>query len=337
MEKRIAVIFTGGTIGSVTREGVIGLDEGAPDLLLEQYTKRYGDKREFKKYYPVSVLSENMTPYEFGKIAECLSLAAKEEDVAGIILTHGTDTLTFTANALAVMFSDISVPVVIVSSFKPLTEGGNGVQNFKAAVDFISLEIPGVFVAYQNFKEPMRIHLGARLAETEQLTARVSSIGNLHFASLEGGRFVLNSSPKNVSLKSLSEPKKPSGLTSLSTDVVTVVPHTGTDFEYYLLKERIPRAYVIKLYHSGTCSGVSGKFGVMKFIERAREEGSEVVLAPFPSGMAKYESSGGIFDKALIATDISFEMCVVKVMLALGSGVGVSEALSRNYAFEKLI
>ncbi len=108
MEKRIAVIFTGGTIGSVTREGVIGLDEGAPDLLLEQYTKRYGDKREFKKYYPVSVLSENMTPYEFRKIAECVSLAAKEEDVAGIILTHGTLWTVFSYDSVTGIITPIN-------------------------------------------------------------------------------------------------------------------------------------------------------------------------------------------------------------------------------------
>lgn len=335
MEKRIAVIFTGGTIGSSTADGVIDIDDGAPEALTESYRLRYGDERDFATYRPISVLSENITPYEFGKIVECVTIAANEDDVCGIVLTHGTDTLTFSANALSIVFSDIKIPVVLVSSDKPIKEGGNGVTNFKAAVDFISLGIPGVFVAYQNFREPMRIHLGSRLQETEQITGRVSSVCGLHFASYEGGRFVMNSNPGNVTLKELSAPRKPSGLKAVFSDVVAITAHTALDYGFYCCGGRTPAAYIIKLYHSGTCCNASGKYGAASFIERAKESGAEVVLAPFTGG-TPYAGSAEIYKRALLAVDTSFEMCIAKVMLALGSGKDISEVLSENYAFEKL-
>ena len=102
-KKRIAVIFTGGTIGSRTADGVItigsrtadgviDLDPDAPELLLTVCRNRYSDLRDvsFSVYRPIDVLSENMTPYEFGKIAECVSIIKDDDDVSGIILTHGT-------------------------------------------------------------------------------------------------------------------------------------------------------------------------------------------------------------------------------------------------------
>ena len=202
-------------------------------------------------------------------------------------------------------------------------------------VDFVSLGIPGVFVAYQNFREPMRIHLGSRLQETEQITGRVSSVCGLHFASYEGGRFVMNSNPGNVTLKELSAPRKPSGLKAVSSDVVAITAHTALDYGFYCCGGRTPAAYIIKLYHSGTCCNASGKYGAASFIERAKESGAEVVLAPFTGG-TPYAGSAEIYKRALLAVDTSFEMCIAKVMLALGSGKDISEVLSENYAFEKL-
>ena len=337
-EKRIAVIFTGGTIGSRTADGVIDLDPDAPELLLTVCRNRYSDLRDvsFSVYRPIDVLSENMTPYEFGKIAECVSVIKDDDDVSGIILTHGTDTLTFSANALSLIFADIDLPLVLVSADKPVSEGGNGVANFKAAADFIALGIPGVFVAYQNYREPMRIHLGSRLTESEQLTGRVHSVGGLHFGSFEGGRFIVNRAPGNVTEKELSEHKKPSGLTTLSSDVVTITPHTALDFGYYAAGDKVPAVYIVKLFHSGTCSGAKGKYGVADFIDRAYEKGAVVVLASFPSDAAPYGSSVNIYKKAIVNYDTSFENCVAKVMLALGSGVNIETALSENYAFERL-
>ena len=61
------------------------------------------------------ILSENMKPEYWQKLAE------KVEKVAnlgkdGIIISHGTDTMSFTAAALSFMLKDLSIPVVLVGS-----------------------------------------------------------------------------------------------------------------------------------------------------------------------------------------------------------------------------
>ena len=43
-----------------------------------------------------------------------------EEDFSGIIITHGTDTLSYVSSALSQYFSNFTKPIVIVSSDKPL-------------------------------------------------------------------------------------------------------------------------------------------------------------------------------------------------------------------------
>ena len=337
MSLHIAVIFTGGTIGSAVTGGIVDVDASTSSLLIAQYRAACPGGEIFEEYRPVNVLSENMTPGTFGKIAAEIRKVLLRGGVDGIIVTHGTDTLTFSANALSVIFADAAVPVVLVSADAPLSEpGSNGAANFRAAVEFIRTGIPGVFVAYRNAGEPAKIHLGSRLQESEQLTGKVSSPADLCFGRFEGDAFVRNPAPGNPSAEELAAPRKPSGLQELCSDVVTIVPHTALDFDFYLNESRIPRAFVIRLYHSGTACGAEGKFGVADFVSRAERLGAQVILSPVNSALNAYASTAGWSGRVLSVRDTTFEMTVAKVMLALGSGQDIGRVLGSNYAFERI-
>lgn len=107
----------------------------------------------------------------------------------GIIVTHGTDTLTFTANYFSQIFCDIPVPLVLVSALLPLEDPeSNGPDNFAAAVTFIRRGIRGVFVSFKNPYEPCRIHLASRLTYSEQLSGRTGSLLGVHFGEVHGRR-----------------------------------------------------------------------------------------------------------------------------------------------------
>ena len=61
------------------------------------------------------------------------------KDIDGIIVTHGTDTLPFTAAALGMCFAYAKVPILLVSSNYILDDPrANGLTNFTAAVDYIT-------------------------------------------------------------------------------------------------------------------------------------------------------------------------------------------------------
>jgi glutamyl-tRNA(Gln) amidotransferase subunit D len=61
------------------------------------------------------ILSENMRPEYWQKLAEKVKDAANS-GVNGILISHGTDTMSFTSAALSFMLKNLSIPVVLVGS-----------------------------------------------------------------------------------------------------------------------------------------------------------------------------------------------------------------------------
>lgn len=118
---------------------------------------------EFVTASPLTILSENLLPDDWKTIADCVRKRLTP-DMAGVVITHGTDTLGYSAAALSFMLAGLPVPVALVSANLPLEDPrSNGTANFLAAVDFIRTEkLPGVFVFYRQ-QERDQVFLGARI------------------------------------------------------------------------------------------------------------------------------------------------------------------------------
>lgn len=137
----IAVIFTGGTIGSSIQQNYVSTDSQMPYRLLEMYNESQAkDNPDFPHFItvePYTTLSEYMNGLHLNLlIASVREQLAQEID--GIIITHGTDTLPFTAAALGMCFAYARIPILLVSSNYILDDPrANGLTNFTAAVDYI--------------------------------------------------------------------------------------------------------------------------------------------------------------------------------------------------------
>ena len=110
--RRMLLITTGGTIASVpTKEGL------APDETNSNIKNALGAlvaDCEIDICPLFSIDSSNMQPEEWRKIAECV--AQKHRAYDGIVITHGTDTMAYTASALTFMLRDLPLPVVLTGS-----------------------------------------------------------------------------------------------------------------------------------------------------------------------------------------------------------------------------
>lgn len=164
----IKVLFTGGTIGSCIHGNYIGTDTRASHMLLSTFEKMekksgYSDSLPvFHTEQPYSLLSENLTGKDLNKLITCVSQSLNGP-YDGVIVAHGTDTLQYTASALAIFFRNCSIPIVLVSSNYILEDPrANGLINFSEAVHFIrnasTNKQGGVFVSYCNQGEQPLIH-----------------------------------------------------------------------------------------------------------------------------------------------------------------------------------
>lgn len=138
----IAVIFTGGTIGSTIQDQYVSTDAQAPYHLLSMYGQSRNsclskEAVDFTTYAPYTTLSEYLDGSHLNRLIACIRNVLVT-DTDGIIVTHGTDTLPYTAAALGMIFAYAKVPIILVSSNYILDDTrANGLVNFSAAVDYI--------------------------------------------------------------------------------------------------------------------------------------------------------------------------------------------------------
>lgn len=169
----IAVIFTGGTIASKNNDNYLSPDNETKQKLIHLYkatqaTFLQTNNIMFHEITPYQILSENLEAKHINCLVSCVKrvLFSSTTKYDGIVITHGTDTLQYTAAALGLCFSATQIPILLVSSNFILEDSrANGLINFTAAIEYIcTRRKAGVFVSYANTES-------ARLYPATQLLA----------------------------------------------------------------------------------------------------------------------------------------------------------------------
>lgn len=156
--KKILVLFTGGTIGSITTDGIIDVEREGKYAVVEAYKSAYGDDVEFECRQILNILSENMGFSGWEKMIHEIN-SIDTALYSGVILTHGSDTLAYTSALLGMYFRHFNIPLFIIASNKPIGEkGSNGLFNFTSAVGLIKEgKYKGVFTLYERVMLPTRV------------------------------------------------------------------------------------------------------------------------------------------------------------------------------------
>ncbi len=134
----VAVLTTGGTIASRVdyETGGVRPVESA-DELLRFYPDLAG--RSTIQLVPVfDRLSENLTPDDWVTLART-TVAAFARGARGVVVTHGTDTMAYTAAALAFLLEELPGPVVLTGAQRsPDRPSSDGASNLRAALRLAS-------------------------------------------------------------------------------------------------------------------------------------------------------------------------------------------------------
>ena len=113
----IAMIITGGTISArlnPRKGGVDWLDN--PESLFKFYPKIFEKTNVIKVEVPFMKASEDMDFKDWKKIARLSERLLNDSNIKGVIITHGTDFLHYTAAALSFFLRNLNKPVVLTYS-----------------------------------------------------------------------------------------------------------------------------------------------------------------------------------------------------------------------------
>ena len=145
MGKHICLLATGGTIAC--EEGADGLRPvltGAELLRAAPELARCG---EIDVIELCSLDSSNLLPMQWQRMAHAIAERCGQYD--GFVLTHGTDTMGYTAGALYYMLRGIGVPVALTGSMLPLTAAGTDARaNLRGAFAVAASGRAGVYQAF---------------------------------------------------------------------------------------------------------------------------------------------------------------------------------------------
>ncbi|MCK5624463.1 Glu-tRNA(Gln) amidotransferase subunit GatD [Candidatus Pacearchaeota archaeon] len=110
----IAMIITGGTIASkldVKTGAVKWLD--TPESLFKIYPELFKKVNVLKIEIPFMKGSENMDSKDWKKIAKVAEKLLNNQNIKGVIITHGTDSLHYSSAALSFFLGKLNKPVVL--------------------------------------------------------------------------------------------------------------------------------------------------------------------------------------------------------------------------------
>lgn len=134
----ITILHTGGTVASKVdySTGAVVAKYTAEELL-DLYPALSAEANISSELIR-NMMSDDMRFDHYNIIGEAVQKAIKKGAV-GVIITHGTDTMHYTAAALGFMLKNLSVPVVLVGSQRSSDRGSSdAVSNLLAACRFIT-------------------------------------------------------------------------------------------------------------------------------------------------------------------------------------------------------
>ena len=325
-KKRILLLTTGGTIASVP--GGEGLEPRRSDVMERELN-------QLRTYYDITVEdvmcldSSNIQPEQWQTIARQVFL--RRSDFDGIVISHGTDTMAYTASAVTFMLPNIDVPVVFTGSQLPLADFlSDGPDNLRTAFAMAASGQSGIFLAFDR-----KIMLGCR-------AVKVRASGFSAFESINA-RYAGQVSNQGLVLDPRVLPKytgAPALSTEISADVFLLKLTPGLNPAIFdMLSQMGYKGIVIEAFGLG---GVQVLQQGLDGIQRAVEAGISVVVTTQclydSSDLKVYQVGNKLLQLGIIqGRDMTSEAAMTKLMWAIGQGMQpqeIARLFSRSLAGE---
>ena len=325
-KKHILLLTTGGTIASTP--GGEGLEPRRADVMERELN-------QLRTYYDISVQdvmcldSSNIRPEEWQLLAARIFEQRLNYD--GIVVSHGTDTMAYSASAVSFMLPGIDRPVVFTGSQLPLADVlSDGPDNLRTAFAMAASGHRGVFLAFDR-----KVMLGCRAVKVRASGFSAFESVNTRYAGLVSNLgLVINPEglPPVVGEAALK--------TEIANNVFLLKLTPGLNPAIFdMLAAMGYKGIVIEAFGLG---GFTFLNKGLKGIRRAIEDGLSIVVTTQclydSADLQVYQVGQKLLELGVIqGRDMTSEAAMTKLMWAIGQGMDqheIADVFHRNLSGE---
>ena len=310
--KRILMLATGGTIASM--ESGQGLSPAITSEEILSHVPAVGELCQVETLQLMNLDSTNIGPAHWLKIAG--AVRERYDSCDGFVITHGTDTMAYTAAALSYLIQDSPKPIVITGSQKSIALNDtdarrNLYDSFRYAVDRDSHDVSLVFDG--------RVILGTRARKERSKSFNAfSSVDYPERAVIRDGRLIRYLAPRPYAYGA-----EPVFYDKLEDRVLllTLIPGMGAD-ALELLKDSYQAVILQSFGVGGLPGGGNGPFA--QAMEGWLAAGKTIVMmtqVPYEgSDMSVYQVGQQVKERFRLieAYNMTLEAATAKLMWVLG-------------------
>ena len=325
-KKKILLLTTGGTIASMP--GGEGLEPHRSDVMERELN-------QLRTYYDITVQdvmcldSSNIRPEEWQFIARHIFEHRAGYD--GIVVSHGTDTMAYTASAVTFMLKNIDVPVVFTGSQLPLADMlSDGPDNLRTAFAMAAAGHPGVFLAFDR-----KVMLGCRAVKVRASGFSAFESVNSRYAALVSNQGLVVDQEMLPKISGEAELR-----TDISRNVFLLKLTPGLNPAVFdMLAAMGYKGIVIEAFGLG---GVNVLHKGLRGIHRCLEDGISVVVTTQclydSANLGVYQVGNKLLELGVIqGRDMTSEAAMTKLMWAIGQGLEseqIADLFAQNLAGE---
>ena len=320
-KKKILHIGTGGTIAS--EQSASGL---TPELTSEQLLRYIPD---ISCYCDVDCLqlmsldSTNIQPKHWVRIA--VAIRDRYDQYDGFVISHGTDTMAYTAAALSYLVMGSPKPIVFTGAQKPIGfDTTDSKQNLRDAFAVATSNMAGVMLVFNG-----KVILGTRARKTRSKSFEAFSSINYPFLGMvQDGRLIRYIRPECKQQPVFSD------VVNQKVAVLKLIPGADCGMVDYLL-ERNDALIIESFGVGGLPTYKAGDY--YEAVKRGLDAGKTVVMTTQVenegSDLAVYHVGNTIKRNLPIleAYDMTTEAAVAKLMWILGRTTNQKEVEEQFY------
>jgi aspartyl-tRNA(Asn)/glutamyl-tRNA(Gln) amidotransferase subunit B len=282
----VYVLSLGGAIsGRVGEDGAVetGDEQALRELLAPSPTQGPGEddfadvsRVRFESIQVGRILSEEISPSDWAVLIEAIAEKLNSGTANGIVIAHGTDTLSYTAPLIYWLFADASAPIVFAASSTPPGASSEAKRTMKKAVSLALGKDRGVYVVHGGrVLSPLNLkfeHIGVDGFRNWNMKSPVFSGAPLLVGPLEADRYVL-SQLLETAVNSMC--------------VIRIYPGIRADYLAALM-DRGVRNFFLELYDTGTAGFREGPYSLKRAFSLGKRRGVRFYCSSQQEGIVDF-------------------------------------------------